>query len=242
MKPLPLLIIGLALISGPLFGESFEGKVTMAIKTSDSDNGSPVVNYSIKEGFMRMDATAGGHQSSVIFDSKNKQMIILIPERSMYMVRSLAGQGSTPSYGGQGYPGAAAPQGNPGKLEATGETEKILGYTCTKYVVTSSGGDSTQIWVTDQLGMFGGFNLGGGPGGRSPVPQGWASALQGKSFFPMRVIGTENGKTFRMDVTAVSKESVPDSEFAPPDGWQKFDMGNFMQGMGAGGFAPPSNN
>lgn len=214
----------------------------MTVKTPDSANGSPVISYSIKEGFMRMDASASSHQSGIIYDLKNRQMIILIPERSMYMVRQIPAPGSAPAYGGPGGPGGpeAGPPPNPGTFEKSGETETILGYTCTKYVYTS-GEDTTEIWVTDQLGTFGGFNFGGRPGGRSGVPQGWASALQGKAFFPMRVIGTENGKSFRMDVTAVEKVSIPDSEFAPPDGWQKFDMGSFMQGMGAGGFMPHGN-
>jgi hypothetical protein len=159
-------------------------------------------------------------------------MIFLIPQRSMYMVQPM------PSADSAQVPASAEQEGpKPGSptFEATGETDTILGYSCKKYVVTSPEG-TTEIWATDQLGTFGGFNLGGRPGSRSKIPQGWAAALQGKNVFPMRVIGSHDGKSFRMDVTAVEKRDIPDSEFAPPDGWQKFDMGNFMQGMGAGSF------
>jgi len=37
-------------------------------------------------------------------------------------------------------------------------------------------------------------------------------------------------------VTSVDKTSLPDSLFAAPDGWRKFDMGAMMGGMMPGGF------
>jgi len=244
MKPLSLFLIGAALISGPLLGQTFEGKVTMVMKTSDSSGGPASINYTIKDGFTRMDASLGGRQSGIIFDLKNRQMIILMPERSMYMVQPLRDPGSgpqpPPGYGPPGAPESGPPPAQ-GNLGQSSGTETILGYTCTKYVYTA-GGDSTEIWVTDQLGAFNGFGFGGPPGGRSSAPQGWSSALKGRNFFPLRVVGTENGRSFRMDVTAVEKTSIPDSTFAPPDGWQKFDMGSMMQGMGAGGFMPPQRD
>ena len=89
--------------------------------------------------------------------------------------------------------------------------------------------------------------------GRGPEPKAWERALEGKELFPLRVVahekggsaraekgkssdkakskGKASGDTFRMDVTAIDKTSLPDSMFTPPPGYQKFDMGAMMRGM-----------
>ena len=58
--------------------------------------------------------------------------------------------------------------------------------------------------------------------------------------FPMRVVGSSaDGKeTFRLEVTAVEKKSLPASDFQVPPGWKKFEMpnmGDMMKGMMEGG-------
>ena len=65
-----------------------------------------------------------------------------------------------------------------------------------------------------------------------------------KGYFPMRVVSNNAKGTFRLDVTAVQKESEPDSEFAPPAGWRKFDIGSMMGGAFPGGMpgAKPAGN
>ena len=125
----------------------------------------------------------------------------------------------------------------------TSTKETILGYDCTKFVVTGEHG-TTEIWVTDQLGTFMGFYHGGGPGrrGSQEAPE-WESAMKGGGFFPMRVLGNTSKGQVRMEVTSVQKTSLPDSLFAPPDGWRKFDLGGMMGGMGGfPGARPQSGN
>jgi len=138
-----------------------------------------------------------------------------------------------------GAPSAGAPGASPSasntSFKDTGETETIQGYPCKKYEVTSPKG-TTDIWATDQLGMFGGLSMGGAPGHRPQAPQAWESVIKGSGFFPMRVVGNEGGKEFRLEVTSVEKTSLPDSLFAAPDGWRKLDLGGMMGGMFPGGF------
>ncbi len=230
------------LLPGALAAETFEGTVTMSM-TSSSKDAPQSMNFSIKEGYMRMDMGTSRGAVSSIMDFKNQQMIMLIPQQRMYMVQPI------PQPGAQGQnPGGGAPpaSGSPhGTLQETGVKETILGYECTKYVATGPEG-SSEIWVTDQLGAFAGLFHGGGPGRRPQGPQGWESAISGKNFFPMRVVTTANGKgTFKLEVTAVEKTSLPDSLFAPPAGWTKFDMGAMMGGAMPGGYPgmrPPGNN
>ncbi len=215
----------------------------MTVTSASSKNGPQVLNFSLKEGYMRTDVDTKNGAAGMIMDFKNQQMIILMAQRQMYMIQ--------PFNPGAIQQNAAARQGEAGAahskpdLVETGVKETILGYECTKYTVTNEKG-TTDIWVTDQLGMFGGFPHGGGrPGASSQQAEQWEMALKGKNFFPLRVVTTRDGSVAtRMEVTSIQKESLPDSVFAPPPGWQKFDIGAMMGGAFPGGFpgARPSSD
>jgi hypothetical protein len=242
MKIPPALAVAcVLLLPGALSAESFEGKLTMKIQDSSSGQ-PPLLNMSLKPGFMRVDMTSPrGGPVAMITDFSNRQMMILMFQQQMYMVQPF-GQAPNAQGGGPSQAGPGGSQGQ-GSLVDTGETETILGYVCKKYTANGNG-STAQIWVTDQLGMFAGFSPPGGPMGRSAAPSPWESALKGRNFFPMRVIGTKaNGQTFRMEVVSVDKQSLPDSDFQPPEGFRKFDLGG-MGGMpfGMPGARPPSGN
>ena len=92
------------------------------------------------------------------------------------------------------------------------------------------------IRLAEGLGAFmapsGGNPMGGGRSGGGGG-QAWERALAGKELFPLRVVSLDKGgkQTFRMEATAIDRKSLPDSLFAPPAGYQKFDMGGMMKGM-----------
>jgi Domain of unknown function (DUF4412) len=227
MKLISTLVPLCALIVLPcaLKADTFEGKVSMKITSASTKGNGQVINYSLKDGKMRVDIDAAKGFGAVVIDMKNRQMIILMAQQKMYMVRDMP-ENPTPN------PSAPA-NGGVKSLVDTGEKETILGYTCTKYVVTTSKG-TTDLWMTDQLGSFFGLYQGGGPGSRQQVPQEWEAMVKGHNTFPLRVVGLEGGKEkYRLEVISVDKGSLPDSLFTPPDGWRKLDMGNFM---GAAGF------
>lgn len=247
MKPLNR-IIAFALLSPlALVAADFEGTVTMNV-TGTREQAVPI-NFSMKPGFTRVDMNAGGHSGGMIMDLAKREMIILMPEQKMYMVQPMR-----PSEG-QKMDEPVAQTGDV-TIEKTGEHEKILGYDTTKYIAKGKQGTS-EIWVTDELGMFSGLGAGGAPGGgqrgmfgrrggnhNASGAQGWEEAFKGKQAFPMRVITTgADGKQSKMEVTAVDKKSLPDSVFQPPADFRKFDMGAMMQGMGLpGGMRPPQGN
>jgi hypothetical protein len=214
---------------------TFEGKVTMQV-SSPSKDGPQSLNYSIKDGLVRIDVNTSRGQAGMIMDSKNHQMIILMAQQQMYMIQPFGDNPGNPQASQYGAP-ADHPAGAPGNgsFTNTGIKEDILGYTCTKLVVASDKA-SADIWVTDQLGSFAGL-FQGGPG-RRQAPAAWETALKGVGFFPMRVVSTQkDGKVFKLEVTSVEKTSLPDSLFSPPEGWRKFDMGAMMGGAGGfGGF------
>jgi hypothetical protein len=232
LAPLCALLLPCALIA-----ETFEGKVSMTMTSTSSKDGPQTINYSIKEGAMRVDIPNAKGGGAFITDFKNKQMIILMEQQRMYMVRPFADPSTAQRPASTGAAPAASAHSSDSSFRDTGETETILGYPCKKYEVTTSKGIS-DIWATDQLGMFGGLSMGGGPGGRrGQAPQEWESIVKGSGFFPLRVVSSEGGKEkFRLEVTSIDKTSLPDSLFAPPDGWRKLDLGGMMGGMFQGGF------
>jgi hypothetical protein len=251
MKKLSALLIGSVLLfPHPLPAQSFEGRVIM--KITDASGKTLPLTFNLKEGLSRIDVESpSGMTVSTIMDVNKKQMTMLIPQQRMYLVQPLT------------LPAAAATAATAGtpvpspdvSFEKSNETEKILGYDCVKFVAKSKG-STTEIWTTDQLGTFAGIG-GGGPmggmmGGRRGGPpaaggaasQPWAQALAGKNFFPLRVVTHNAGgkETFRMEATSVDKQSLSDSLFAPPEGWQ--NLSEMMKGMGGmpPGMMPPGGN
>ena len=126
------------------------------------------------------------------------------------------------------------------KLEKTGETERILGYSAEKYISSGNNG-SSDLWLAEGLGTFMAYSAGGPAGGRrggsTASGEEWERALAGRELFPLRVVShNKEGKEIsRMEVTAIEKKSQPDSLFTPPDDYQKMDMGAMMRGMIPGG-------
>jgi hypothetical protein len=240
LVPLCAMLLPCALSAG-----TFEGKVTMTMTAASSKDGPQAIDYSIKEGYMRMDLMTAKGGASFITDFKNKQIIILIPQNNMYMVRAMPDPSTYRKTDGTGGP-PSAPTHSDTSFRDTHTKDTILGYSCEKYEVTSSKG-TTDIWATDQLGMFGGLTMGGAPGRHPQAPQEWESVVKGSGFFPLRVVTNEGGKEkFRMEATSVNKTSLPDSVFMPPDGWRKLDLGSMfggaLQGLIPGGRSSDGNN
>ncbi len=226
MKTLLALLLAGALFAPAAHAVDFEGKVSFRIDSGKNE--SMTLTQSVKKGLVRMDTSVGKDGSgAMIMNAAKQEMLILMPEQKMYMVQTI------PKPKADDAKQAAAAV----SVEKTGVTEKIAGYLAEKYLVKSK--DFTgEIWLTDQLGAFMGMGEGGpgGPmgGGRGNSPgSGWEAALAGKNMFPLRVLNTAaKGKdSFRMEATSVEKTSLPDSLFAVPAGWQKFDMGGMMRGM-----------
>ena len=167
---------------------------------------------------MRVDVASQRGPVAMIMDYQNHQMIMLMSSMQMFMKRPLpAAQQAPQQSSGQGQ----------GQLTDTGTTETILGYPCKKYTFTGPK-DSASIWVTDQLGFWGGIPS-GGPGGQGQQPpKAWEGMLKGKGFFPMRV----EGANFKLEVTSVDKGALPEGTFEVPSGYK--DMAGMM-----GGFMPP---
>lgn len=224
MKLRPILAFAFAAIvsSAALSAASFEGTVKMKMS---QPRGEPFeMTYRVKEGFIRTEVQTGGGTVSTIMDLGKQEMIVLMPEQQMYMVHSLAGMAA-----------AAGKDVAEVSFEKTSETQKILGYDCVKYI-SKSKDQISDVWVTEELGGFAGLGnaAAGGKGGRGKQqPAGWEKALIGKDVFPLLVISRnpKGVEQFRLEVVAVDKSAQPAALFAPPAGYQKFDMGGMMRGL-----------
>lgn len=210
---------------------AFEGKVTLAM-TAGKDKAMSM-DYSIKGQKLRTDMNAEGHQMTSIMDLGKLEMLVLMPEQSMYMVMPIK----------KPVEKAVEKAGDStAEVEVTGKTETILGYKCNQILVKDKGA-VTEMWVAEGLGAFMGLGQGGGGGGggnpmaglfggggkKSANAAKWEEVLKGKGGFPLRVITHDaKGKdTFKMEATKIEPGSLSDSLFSPPEGYQKFEMPNF---------------
>lgn len=223
-KFLTSLLASALLLPAVLSAAGFEGKVTMNMTMPNAKEPMPMT-LSIKEGFARNDMTvAQGMTASSIIDQAKQQMIILMTEQKMYMVQPMPKpEDFTDKKDASDF-----------TFEKTGETAKIAGYNCTKYIVKSKD-NMTEVWATDQLGTYLGMGGGGaGARGKGAAAYAWEKALIGKNFFPLRtVVFDKNGKEMvRMEATSVEKMSLPSSLFTPPADFQPLPaMGDMMKGM-----------
>ena len=229
-----LTIIGGLLLAPALFAaDGFEGKVSMTMTGNKGD--AHAMTYMMKGTMMRLDMEAG--KGSMIMDLEKHQMIMLMHERQMYMIMKMPQpQDQGPHQAGT--PGGPPSDRTPPDVTATGKTQEILGYTCSQFLV-KDGDKTTELWLAPGLGVFMGLHAGSSPfGGRSRNAEAaakWEEAFKGKAGFPLRVITRDgSGKeTNRMDVTKIEKGGVSDGDFAPPAGYQQFQMPN-IPGFGGG--------
>jgi len=231
MKSFIRLLLAAALVApAALAAASFEGKV--AFKITSGRAKPQEMHYQIKGDKIRVSLPGQDQTGGLIMDLEKKETLMLMDSEKMYMVMPMATEGA-PDRGGKA--------GDAPTLEKTGETETILGYRAEKYLSTHQN-EKTELWLAEGLGRFAGSGSKGGPmgGGRKgggSAGQAWERALAGKDLFPLRVVGLDRGgkETSRMEVTAIEKQSLPDSLFVPPADYTKMDMGGMMQGMGIPG-------
>jgi len=217
-----LLCLGALLIAPALFAaDAFVGKISLAM--TDAKGKTTVLNNSMKGTSTRIDVE--GMPGGMIMDFAKREMIMLMNSDKMYMVMPIKD----------------APNQNPAKAAAdpevvvTGKTETILGYLC-KQVMVTEGKKTTEVWIAEGLGVFGGLGAPGGGGGMFGHKKGnaetaakWEQALKGKSGFPLRVITRDAAgkESFKMEATKIEKGGVTDADFAPPANFEKFEMPDF---------------
>lgn len=196
----------------------FEGVVVF--KLTEAKGKTQEMRYQVKGSKLRIELPGQKELGGIIIDPAKRESVMLMSEQKMYMVMKLPDD-----------KGPQAGKAEDVKLEKTGRTETILGRKAEEFVATAKG-EKTELWLAEGLGAFLSMpaNPMEGKGSGSPA---WERALAGKDLFPLRIVtrGGNGKETFRLEATAVTPQPLPDSLFAPPAGYQKFDMGGMMQGM-----------
>ncbi|MDD3179981.1 MAG: DUF4412 domain-containing protein [Opitutaceae bacterium] len=226
MKSIPVIIAlcGTLLVQTAFAAAPFEGKITLTLTTGqDSQH---TLDLAMKGQKQRIDmAVSKGQKIGSIIDLAQREVTVLMPQQQMFMVMPIKEAVE-----------AAQRQIPEGKLEKTGRTGQVLGYLC-QILTLKADGKITEIWLAEGLGSFAGLGGGGGPmGGNTPSQSVWEQALAGVAGFPLRVVekDAQGNETFRLEATKVDKTPQPDSLFALPAGYQKFDLGGMMQGLPGG--------
>ncbi|MBS4036324.1 MAG: DUF4412 domain-containing protein [Ignavibacterium sp.] len=196
----------LFLLAGMAFAQSsFEGRVMFEVK---EDGESQVMDYYAKDKkFLMKMPDKGG---SILFDSKQFKMYVIMDEQKMYMETIMMPMSTTT--GG-------------GTITKTGETKRILGYDCEKFLFTQKDMKG-EAWMTKELGAFMFFME-----SQEEMP-GWQTEVLDAGYFPIHVKqhDTRRNVTGVYEVKEVTPLKLSDDLFELPSSYKKFDM------MNLGGF------
>jgi hypothetical protein len=201
----------------------FEGKVVMNVKAGDKDTD---MNMFVK-GNKTLIQVNNEQKANLIMDSKAKTMTILMPEQKMYMeidMNTMKGISDKIKKNDE----SESNEKTNSKFDKTGETKKINGYECEKWVYTDDNGDKTEAWMTKELGNFMGFS--------NPMSNdessSWQKEIEGKGYFPMLAVHYVDGKVeSSMEVKSVEKKSLDESMFEVPAGFNKLSMPMMNRGQ-----------
>ena len=226
MNKITSLLLCLLFAPSVLFAGSFEGTIRFPMKSPRHDQPT-FMDYSMKEGFVRIDITGSdsrsqGKTTSSIWDLNKHEIDVLMPGQKMYMKMKTEDVAALVK-------GAETDV----QIEKTGETETILGYTATKYIVKDTAHDTTsEVWTADGIGTF---IMAGSVfkkhGAMSPIEK----ELAARGAFPLRMISHDSSgaETNRMEAVSIDKKSLPDDTFTVPSDYQPFDMGSLFSGFKA---------
>jgi len=179
---------------------AFQGKVVFNVET---DGQKQVMDYYAKDKKFRMEVPdQGGY---ILFDSQTMNMYIVMDEQKMYMVSSMNSSST----------------GSAGSITKTGETKKILGYDCEKFMFVQDGSKG-ESWMTKDLGSFMFF------GQSQKEIADWQKEILDEGYFPLQVTEyDDNGKVeSAYNVVEVTPQELSSDMFAVPSSYQKLDMMN----------------
>src|ERR1700694_1738221 len=90
LLPRILAVAGLLTAAHSFAAKAFEGKVSLAITAEKGRT--QTLNYSMKGQKLRMDIETEGKAMATIMDLSKLEMLMLMPEQSMYMVMPIKKQ------------------------------------------------------------------------------------------------------------------------------------------------------
>jgi uncharacterized protein DUF4412 len=162
MKKLFLAIIAFITTGTIASAQSFEGSYLVHIENTQKKNTADMqITMKGDKSCMEMISAQNAGKFKTIFDKKEQTMTILTEKdgaNKMAMVRKMPDANELKD---------KEKSGKEAKITVTNETKTIEGYNCKK-VIAESDESTTEMWVTDELGltysdMFGMMHRGRGP-------------------------------------------------------------------------------
>jgi hypothetical protein len=215
----------------------FEGAATVSVKSKQETMSLAI---QVKKGMVRFDlppdlakqAELSGSAYAIVNASEGK-LSGVVDERKMIIevdFKKLEEQikAMAPKPPGKAPGSAPAPTEPPPKITKTGRMDKVAGFGCEDWQVVTSEGDKATVCVAGAGTSW--LNI---PALSLPKEAQWAAELLDGKHFPLRLIafnkaGTEEA---RIELTKLEKKALPESLFQVPQGYQRIDLQQFMQGM-----------
>ncbi len=207
--------------------QTFEG--TIALKATTAGQPEIALEMQVKGQRNVVITTLGpetgplaGQQMRIINDAAKGEMVMLMPIPPGMPIPGAAGAKGMKVVMNLKEIEASAPKTPDPVITRLGTSQQVAGMQCDDYSV-KVGNDTSYICSTEAIGAIA---LPIGPNGQQPA---WSRALGNRPFFPLKVWG--DGMT--MEVTRVTRGSVPDSAFSYEGNY--VDMTSMMGGMMRGG-------
>ncbi|HEX3927118.1 MAG TPA: DUF4412 domain-containing protein [Gemmatimonadales bacterium] len=228
------LVLLLPLLAAAPLAAQFEGTLVMKVSSKDSKTGDVNISIAVKDHMSAMTADIPSPQGAIqihtITDNTAGTTTMLLPltgqMASMAAVPGMAGaKGLKMTMNLNGTNGRG---GNDSKttFSKLGTSEKIAGYDCDDYEITSGKDKPMRACLTSS---FGHFMMPTNPMSRgSKSANDWSGSAPG---FPLKAWDPD-GKV-SMEVMSITPGSVPAGSFDIPDDYM--DMSAMMRGMRGGG-------
>jgi hypothetical protein len=225
-----------AALKSAVTSKPFEGEATLTM-TDDMHPTPQTVVLMFKDQKIRYNigTLIGPHATWGIMDLKDKKIVTVMDAQKKYMEMDLGAENPMMGHGmAPGAPAMTAPptDSTPPKIEKTGKHETIAGHDCEDWNVTSpKDSHKGMLCMASDLGSFDFNSL----GGASFASSFYHPSLFSEPVIPIKIIGYDaTGKEkSHIEVTKIEKKPEDDSNFVPPAGYTKFDMGS-LGGLGGG--------
>ncbi len=217
MKPfLFSLILMMSISANALYinaQEVFKGSVTYELSTDDADIPLKLITNGDK---VKASVTMAMGTMDMITDKNAKEQTMVMHSQKMYMqltTSRLEKMKSMMSSMGKGFQAPIITE-----PVRTGETKKILNYTCEK-MIDKSDGNTTEIWVTDKIGYLAFI-------GSPVIPMPSLLNSDAATFFPLEIrsIDQEGETIMKLTAKEISMEKPGDAEFAVPADYSPFSF------------------
>jgi hypothetical protein len=193
--------------------EVFKGSVTYELSTDDADIPLKLTTNGDK---IKASITMAMGTMDMITDKNAKEQTMVMHSQKMYMqltTQRLEKMKTMMSSMGKGFQAPIISE-----PVRTGETKKILNYTCEK-MVDKSDGNTTEIWVTDKIGYLAFI-------GSPIIPMPSLLNSDAATFFPLEIRSIDSDGDTIMKLTAkeISTDKPLDTEFAVPADYSPFSF------------------